>query len=399
MPCRGPSGPRVTPSYLQRVRTDRAARAAAPAVEVRSTSAPRRTACAPAARKATTSPSVSPPSGPTTTATVPDARDQQLGQRTAGLLVQDHGEVGVAQQAAHLAGGHQVGDLGHPRTAGLLAGRARRGPPLRHALGDPVLAPAGDAAGRRPRHDPVDAELGGELDGQRPAVALGQRLHQHQLRLGRGHLVPRPDAHAQAARRRRSTTSPSATVPRPSPTRTRSPGGAAARRRRAGPRRRRPAAPRRRAPRPAGTAARRRARGRPRRRSSSSAPVERVADPGEQPALRLAVRVGLVLAAQRGQLAQQLLLLGSSRVGVETSTCTSRLPRPVPRSRGAPWARRVSTLPDWVPGRMSRSSSPSRVFRLSVVPSAAAVIGRVTRQCRSSPSRVNTSCGRSWIST
>ena len=44
-------------------------------------------------------------------------------------------------------------------------------------------------------------------------------------------------------------------------------------------------------------------------------------------------------------------------------------------------------------------SSPSSVLRVSRVPSAAAVIGRVTRQCRSSPSRVKTSCGRSWIST
>ena len=42
-----------------------------PAVDVRSTSAPSRTASTPAARNATTSPSVSPPSGPTTTATVP----------------------------------------------------------------------------------------------------------------------------------------------------------------------------------------------------------------------------------------------------------------------------------------------------------------------------------------
>src|SRR5687767_4901905 len=48
---------------------------------------------------------------------------------------------------------------------------------------------------------------------------------------------------------------------------------------------------------------------------------------------------------------------------------------------------------------MSSASSPSSVLRLSVVPRAAEVIGRVTRQCRSSPSRVNTSCGRSWIST
>ena len=87
---------------------DRAARAAAPAVDVRSTSAPSRTAWAPAARNATTSPSVSPPSGPTTTAIVPVPRDLQLGQGTAGLLVQHQREVGVAEQAAHLAGRHQA---------------------------------------------------------------------------------------------------------------------------------------------------------------------------------------------------------------------------------------------------------------------------------------------------
>src|SRR3954453_8558409 len=62
----------VPEGQVQRVRRLRAASAAAPAVEVRSTSGPIRTGCAPAARKASTSPSVSPPSGPTTTATVPD---------------------------------------------------------------------------------------------------------------------------------------------------------------------------------------------------------------------------------------------------------------------------------------------------------------------------------------
>ena len=51
------------------VRDSRAATATTPAVEVRSTSSPRRTACAPAAAKAATSSSVSPPSGPTTTTT------------------------------------------------------------------------------------------------------------------------------------------------------------------------------------------------------------------------------------------------------------------------------------------------------------------------------------------
>jgi hypothetical protein len=74
----------------------------------------------------------------------------------------------------------------------------RRGPPLRHALGHPVLAPPGDAAGRRPRHDPVDPELGGEVDRQRAAVALRQRLDQHELRIRNRDLEPRHDGHAEA---------------------------------------------------------------------------------------------------------------------------------------------------------------------------------------------------------
>ena len=37
------------------------------------------------------------------------------------------------------------------------------------------------------------------------------------------------------------------------------------------------------------------------------------------------------------------------------------------------------TCPDWVPGRTSISSVPSRVSSGTVVPSAAAVIGSVTR--------------------
>ena len=48
---------------------------------------------------------------------------------------------------------------------------------------------------------------------------------------------------------------------------------------------------------------------------------------------------------------------------------------------------------------MSISSRPSSVSSGHFVPSAAAVIGMVTVQCRSSPRRWKTACGSSWIST
>jgi hypothetical protein len=64
-----------------------------------------------------------------------------------------------------------------------------------------------------------------------------------------------------------------------------------------------------------------------------------------------------------------------------------------------PRPRMVIDCPDWLPGRMSSSTWPSRVCSGSFVPSAAAVIGIVTVQCRSSPRRWKISCGSSTIST
>src|SRR3954470_631248 len=66
---------------------------------------------------------------------------------------------------------------------------------------------------------------------------------------------------------------------------------------------------------------------------TASPPVERVAHPGEQPALRLAVRLGLVLAAQGGQLPQQLLLLGvepggSGHLDVDDQVAPTGPPQP-----------------------------------------------------------------------
>src|ERR1700749_1385367 len=56
------------------------------------------------------------------------------------------------------------------------------------------------------------------------------------------------------------------------------------------------------------------------------------------------------------------------------------------------------TWPDWVPGRMSMSAGPSRLSTDSVAPSAAATIGIVTVQWRSSPCRSKMACGRCTIS-
>ena len=73
--------------------------------------------------------------------------------------------------------------------------------------------------------------------------------------------------------------------------------------------------------------------------------------------------------------------------------------RPVERSRGMPLPRSVRTVPVCVPGSMCSSSLPASVGSSSVVPSAAAVIGSWTVQCRSAPSRVKTSWGTSSTST
>src|ERR1035438_8823234 len=54
--------------------------------------------------------------------------------------------------------------------------------------------------------------------------------------------------------------------------------------------------------------------------------------------------------------------------------------------------------PDCVPGRISTAAGPSRVCTVSVVPSAAATIGIVTVQCRSSPWRSKIGCGSCTIS-
>ena len=127
------------------------------------------------------------------------------------------------------------------------------------------------------------------------------------------------------------------------------------------------------------------------RRSGASAAVERVLQPGEQPllpGLELARWAAPRRAAWRAR-AAAAPVRGRAWSGSCTSTCTMRSPRPPPRRCVTPRPCSGIDWPDWVPGRMSTSSRPSSVSSGTLVPRAAAVIGMVTVQCRSSPRRWN----------
>ena len=122
--------------------------------------------------------------------------------------------------------------------------------------------------------------------------------------------------------------------------------------------------------------------------------------------------VGRLLAADRGQLAQQLLLArvepgrGLDQHGDDQVAATAAQPGDAAAAQHLLGAG-LGARPDLeleaglqVGRRRSPSArSASSVGRVSVVPSAAAVIGTETVQCRSVPCRVNVSCGATWIST
>ena len=384
-------------------RDSSAAAAATPAVEVRSTSAPRRTATAPAPRRsAATSSSVRPPSGPTTTT----SSGRSPGRRAAAsgavaVLVQHDREVGRRDER-HDVGGRR--ELARPRGArtGAPAWRPRG---RWTASGRATWRPARPSRPRRCARPPTarsgDADLGEHLDRELAAVALGQRLHDDAAGVGSGTWSTTVDAVTSrdplagrgdlAGRRRPRAVGEHDLLPDPQPAY----GDGVVR-----------LVALDRAPRdPAATPAERRDEVDAAATSGrGSVRVERVAQPAED---RLAARLapGRSAAPRRGSRpARAAAPPGAGRAG---SGSRRRSSRPGRRDRragpGTPRPRSTCSVPDWVPGRMSRSkvvstpesralgvtTSASRVGSVSVVPSAAAVIGTVTVQCRSLPCRVN----------
>ena len=154
---------------------------------VRSTEVPIRTGSAPTAANAASSSSLMPPSGPTTITISPRPG---TGRSASGPDAASWSTTGTDASRSRSTTSDvvdHVGDLGEPRAPGLLGGLAGRRAPLGQRLGLLVAAPHRHRAGRRPRHDDVDADLGEHLDGELAAVALGDRLHDddpRHLRLG-----------------------------------------------------------------------------------------------------------------------------------------------------------------------------------------------------------------------
>ena len=174
---RGLSRPRISPAP---VRASRALTAATPAVDVRSTSSPRRTVTAPAASKAASSSGAMPPSGPTTTTISPSVGDVERRQRGRSRPrgARRRGRPSATQARRRRSVDASGVDRRQPRAARLLAGLAGGGLPLGVRLGGTLALPDRDRAGRRPTGTiRVDADLGEHLDGELAAVALGQRLH------------------------------------------------------------------------------------------------------------------------------------------------------------------------------------------------------------------------------
>ena len=193
------------------------ASAAGPAVEVRSTSSPRRTAHragrleqrrARAAR--------SRPPGPTTSSDRARQRPRSTVGRARGRRGLEHEHRAPSARRGRAASSSRASDTsGTHGRIDCLRRLAHDRRPAVTALGDLGALPPRDAALGRPRDDPVDPELGRRLHGELVAIALRERLREdRRRRRGRGIVVDVATSTHELGRARRHARSPSTTSPR-----------------------------------------------------------------------------------------------------------------------------------------------------------------------------------------
>src|SRR4051794_4443592 len=200
-------------------RTESTASAAAPAVEGRSTGAPRRTVRAPTAAKASNSSDAIPPPGPTTTTTSRSPPSSPTTSRPGpsswgtkpspprphegGRPIAapgDHRPPRPGRPSRHVGRRCQRRHDRQPRAAALL-GRLTCGPaPFSERAVAPRAQPLDDRPRRGPRDDLVRAEFGEQFDRKLGALALRQRLYHHDPRLRRRNRTSLLNAQPQPVR-------------------------------------------------------------------------------------------------------------------------------------------------------------------------------------------------------
>ena len=124
-----------------------------------------------------------PPSGPTTTTIRPASGRPARRAAAVASSWSTSARSASATRAASSAVEASGVTVGSHERRDCLAGLAGGGLPLRVGLRRALALPDRHRAGRGPRHDAVDADLGEHLDGELAAVALGQRLHDGDRRL------------------------------------------------------------------------------------------------------------------------------------------------------------------------------------------------------------------------
>ena len=297
-----------------------------------------------------------PPSGPTTSTTSPASGSGTAASGAVAASCSTTASAAAAEPTDDVAGAGQSVDLGEPGPARLLGRLARGRAPSGERLVAARTVPPDHAPGRGPRHDHVGTDLGHRLDRELAALALGQRLHDHEPRLRRRvrrrRRRPRPRAGPRvgrgdrAARRRPGAVGDHEALADAEPLRPS---------RRAGPRGRRARRSRRLR---SGDALEQEDAA----RSRGSVFVERVAQPGEEARALARATVptsGPSSPRSAASLRSSSSCSGSSRVGVCTSTCTMQV--------AAPCAAQVRDAPARQGRRSGRTGCRPELDRASAV--------------------------------